>query len=410
MGRRYTILNFFGNSYVGDSVYLSPMFFRGQAMARVRNKKSSSEIEEVADKPIRKKKKIKPKACNLLSSGSTLLNLGLSDNPFGAFLPGHYYWFVGDSDTGKTIFSMTCFAEALQHQRFKNCDLIYDNVEGGMLMDLDNLFNENLSEQILPPSRDEYGMPVSSYSIEDFYFHVDDRIKLAKHSGNPFIYILDSMDGLTSVAADDKFDQQKDAYRRGKTVAGSYGDGKAKKNSEGLRKVLKGLRDTKSILIIISQTRDNISGRGFQTKTVSGGHSLKFYATTQIWTSLAGTLKRSYKGKDRQIGINVKIQVRKNRITGRKHDLSVDIYHSLGIDDIGSCIDYLIMEKWWTKKKQSIIAKEFGVTASRDKLISHIEENGLYKDLQKITGRCWHEIQNAVKLKRRNRYALENKE
>jgi len=374
-------------------------------MPRIRKKKTEiSEIEKVADKPI-KKEKTKAKTSNLLSSGSTLLNLSMSNNPFGAFLAGHYYWLVGDSDTGKTIMSMTCFAEALQHPRFKKYDLIFDNVEDGMLINLGSMFNEEVAERVRAPSLDESGEYRSSYSIEDFYYNIDDAIQNAKETGQPFFYILDSMDSLSSMAADDKFNQQKDAHRKGKEVAGSYGDGKAKKNSEGLRKVKRGLQETGSILIVISQTRDNISGMGFETKTVSGGRSLKFYAATQIWTKPAGALKKTFKGKDRQIGIKVKILTKKNRITGQKHMVIINIYHSYGIDDIGDCIDFLIAEKWWTKKKQSIVADEFEITASRDKLIEHIEENNLYRELQKITGRCWREIQDAVKLKRKNRYA-----
>ena len=93
-------------------------------MARLK-KKTSSEIEDISEKPIRRKKKAKPTTSNLLSSGSTLLNLACSNNPFGAFLAGHYYWFAGDSDTGKTFLCMTCFAEALRHPLFKNYKLIF---------------------------------------------------------------------------------------------------------------------------------------------------------------------------------------------------------------------------------------------------------------------------------------------
>ena len=71
---------------------------------------------------------------DLLSTGSTLLNLACSENPFGGFLKGKYYLLVGDSDSGKTFLSMSCFAEAMIQKPFKNYRLIYDYVEDGMLM------------------------------------------------------------------------------------------------------------------------------------------------------------------------------------------------------------------------------------------------------------------------------------
>jgi hypothetical protein len=211
----------------------------------------------------------------LLSSGSTLLNLACSGNATGAFLPGKYYLLVGDPSAGKTFLSMTCFAEALRHPLYKNFELIYDNIEDGCLLDLERLFNAEVAARVRPPAPGTY-----SSTVEEFYYHLDDAAK----TGKPFIYVLDSMDGLTSDAEEDKFDEKKKAARAGRDVAGSYSTSKPKLNSEGMRKAVKTLRETGSILIILSQTRDNL-GFGLSKKTRSGGHSLRFYATIEIWTS-----------------------------------------------------------------------------------------------------------------------------
>lgn len=354
-----------------------------------------------------KKKKIKRKHnphCGLLSSGSTLINLACTNDHRGAFPKGKYVFIVGDSTSGKTFLSMSCFAEALRNPEFENYHLIYDNVEDGMLMDLKKLFNKKVAERVSPPAVDDEGIPIHSFTIEEFYYNVDDWIDVAKDSGRPFIYILDSMDGLSSSSEGDKFEQHKEAHRRGKTSPGSYGDGKAKKNSEGLRTVLRGLRDTGSILIILSQTRDNI-GFGFEKKTRSGGHALRFYATLEIWTSLKGKIKKTVRGIPRNIGIKAGVRIKKNRLTGQEHETMITIYPSYGIDDIGDCIDFLVMEKWWAKKGQKIIATEFDhIGCTRDKLISLIEENDWYQKLQTITGKCWQEIQEASCLVRKKKY------
>jgi len=173
-----------------------------------------------------------------------------------------------------------------------------------------------------------------SHSIEEFYYHIDDALEQKK----PFIYILDSMDSLSSKAEKDKFDETKMAYRKGKEVAGSYGDGKAKKNSTSLRQLLAPLQKTGSILIIINQTRDNL-GFGFGKKTRSGGRALRFYATIELWSSVKRKLSRTIKGKKRQLGVECSIQIKKNRITGRERTLTLPIYHSFGIDDVGSCVN-----------------------------------------------------------------------
>ena len=96
--------------------------------------------------------------------------------------------------------------------------------------------------------------------------------------------------------------------------------------------------------------------------------------------------------------------MKKNRITGQQGEAEIDIYPSLGIDDLGSCVDYLVSEGWWAMKKQSIVAVEFELTATREKLIAHIEKNNLEKELQSITGKCWKEIQEACSFNRKKKY------
>lgn len=369
-------------------------------MSPTRIEKAARMIGKASKPRRKKKKKAKPKKFDLLSSGSTLLNLACTDNPFGAFMKGKYYYLVGDSASGKTFLCMTCFAEALLHPRFKDYRFIYDNVEDGMLLNLRKLFNAEVEKRVEAPASDENGASVYSATIEDFYYNIDDAVKV----GKPFLYVLDSMDGLSSEAAEEKFYEKKEAHRKGKEVAGSYGDGKAKKNSEYLRKIQKGLRHTGSILIVVSQTRDNL-GMGFEKKTRSGGHALKFYATCEVWTSLKGTIKKNVQKKDRSIGVRVGLKVRKNRTTGWISNVETLIYPSYGIDDIGSCVDYLVSEGWWEKKKTRIKAKEFDIIMTREKLILHIEQNDLAHKLRKVTGRCWREIKKACALDRPGRYS-----
>ena len=333
-----------------------------------------------------------------LSTGSTLLNLALSGDSHYGFLGGHYYFLVGDSNSGKTFTSMTCFAEAAKNPAFDNHLLIYDNVEDGMLMDVERLFGKEVARRIRPP-RGTVENPRFSEVIEELYYNLDDINK----KGQPFIYVLDSMDGLSSHDEQKKFEEQKKAYEKGKEAAGSYGDGKAKKNSANLRKVLSGLRKTDSILIIISQTRDNITGWG-DPKTRSGGRALRFYATAEIWTSPTGIIKKTIRGKERKIGIKITAQTKKNRLTGELHDIPMDIYPSYGIDDIGACVDFLVSEGWWKKDKDTTTIKTVGDIGegTRESLIRRFDKN--ISPLRKEVAKCWKTIEEESALKRTARY------
>jgi len=336
---------------------------------------------------------------DLLSTGSTLVNLACSDNPYGGFLKGKYYFIVGDSASGKTFFSMSCFAEATLNHHFKGYRFIYDNIEDGCLIDLEKMFNEEVADRMEPPVVDENGEPIYSSTLEEFYYHLEDIIK----EGKPFIYVLDSMDALTSEQEEDKFDEQKKAFEKGTQTAGSYGDGKAKINSSHIRRVIRGVRETGSILIILCQTRDNL-GFGFEKKTRSGGRALKFYATVELWTTIIKSIKKKVMNKDREIGVRIEVQVKKNRITGRRLSVEVAIYPSYGIDDTTSCIEYLVSEGWWKVSKQKIEATEFNKSMSMRKLIQYIEANGLLPQLRAIVGSCWAKVQEECSLRRKKRY------
>lgn len=345
-----------------------------------------------------------------LSTGSTLLNLACTGYPERGFIKGRYYFIVGDSTSGKTWLSLTCLAEATLNRNFDDYRFLYDNAEDGALMDIERFFGKQVAKRIEPPRfSNTHDVPTFSNTIEDFYFHVDDAIK----KGKPFIYILDSMDSLSSEAEVEKFEGNKKASRAGKDTKGSYGDGKAKVNSSMLRRVIgERLKKSGSILIVINQTRAKINAMPFESpKTYSGGYALKFYATLQLISSVVGQIKKSVRGKQRQLGVNCKVRVKKNRQTGKDRTIIIPIYHSMksadgfhgGIDDVGSCIDYLLDEKYWVKGDE-IKAKGLGIKGSRNKIIKLIEKQGLEKDLHELVGDVWNEIEEACVINRKKRY------
>jgi RecA/RadA recombinase len=336
---------------------------------------------------------------DLLSSGSTGLNLACTDRHQGAFGKGHYYYFVGDSSSGKTWLGLSLFAEATLNPSFDNYRLIYDNAEDGALMDLRHYFGDRIVDRLEPPGGlDNEGLPINSEYVEEFYYFLEDAFQ-----AGPFIYVLDSMDALDALEDEQKFQELKKAHEEGKEVSGEYGTAKAKLNSTRIRRVKRNLRKTKSILVIISQTRDNLA-RGFKKKTRAGGRGLTFYADVEIWTSVVGTIDKSVRGKKRQIGRTVRCKIVKNRVSGKDRTVDIPIYHSFGIDDIGTCIDYLVSEKHWPKRKQSIVANDFRFRGTKDKLIKHIEENKLEEDLAQLAGKIWKEIEAACEVERKPRY------
>lgn len=344
---------------------------------------------------------------NFLSTGSTLLNLAISGRTDGGIPPGRYVFFVGDSSSGKTFLALTCLAEAQLSGQFKNYRIIFDNAEDGALMDFGRYFGKTMVDRLEPPSGKKES-PVYSSTIEEFYFHLDDAFTKTEKNNQPFVYVLDSMDALSSDYEGKKFKEAKTASAKGKDAKGDFGDGKAKTNSRWIRRVRARLRDTGSILIIICQTRDNINADFWEDDQVfAGGRAIKFYADVEIWTSVGTTLKKSVRGKDRQIGITSKMKIKKNRITGKAWEVKVPLYWSSGIDDIGSLVDFLVEEKQWKKDKDGEIdgTGDFqGCEGYREQVIQFIESEGLEADLRDLVGEVWRSVEVACRVERKRRY------
>jgi RecA/RadA recombinase len=320
---------------------------------------------------------------NLVPSGSTLLNLACSDSTKGAFLLGKMVNLIGDSRSGKTLGALCVFAEAARQARFDEYRFIYDDTEAANCFDTARLFGEVVAIRMEEPNADG-----PSSTIQDFSGNVHRAIE----DGRPFIYILDSLDALTSSEEVTRMSK----LAEGKEVGGSYKMEKPKALGELLRVIIRNLQKTKSLLLIISQTRDNINPMSFTPKTRSGGNALRFYASHEIWLGLAGSIKK----KDRVIGANTKSKITKNKLTGKVREVSFPIYYDYGIDDIGSCINFLMEEKTWPEA-----AQELGLKGSQMKnLIQQIEDGNKEKQLRQIVSRVWREIEDNLKLGRKPRY------
>ena len=368
--------------------------------------------EETAKLKAKLRTKSNPQAIDwtkALSSGLTLLNLAVTGRTDACFLPGHYYLFVGDSQAGKTWLLLTAMAEAANSEAYCKHRLILDNPERGALMDYWRYFGSRLADHLEPASRSG-----PSKTIEDFYDHVDDAVGL----GEPFFYGLDSEDALSSEAERKKF--AKDKKTRFKIsvgdddegqIKGSYGDGKAKKNSQMLRVAHNSLADSGSILAIVKQTRDNIGFDAmFNPKTRSGGRALTFYATCEFWFSVKGKIKKTVRGEKRIVGSVLKIHVKKNRIAGRDWAVEIPFFPSVGFDDTGSMIDFLVKEKHWNKSSDDpltykLVAPEFDFDGSREKLVHLIENDEREPELKDLVSEVWTEIEEACKVRRKPKYA-----
>lgn len=342
-------------------------------------------------KSMKTKKKNTPRETSHLSSGSRILNLAISGRPDVAYRKGRCHSIVGDTSSGKSVLACSAFAEASVNPAFKDYAFEFADIEGGSLVDMVRYYGKAAMDRI---------NSWSAETLEDFYDRADTLLK-----SQPTILILDSWDILAPLAQEEQIE----------SGSKSYGTDKAKINSARLRRLDLALRKKGSIFIGISQTRQNVGWNSqFSPKTYSGGDAIKFYSRIQFWTSIRENLV--HPKHQTQQGIVTQIKITKNHFTGWQGKLEVPILRGSGVDDIGSCIDFLVNAKHWkTAKKEVegkrqkrtagvIDAQDLGESLPREDLVAYIEDNDLESVLEEIVVRVWNQIESETIIRRKQKY------
>ena len=332
----------------------------------------------------------------LIPTGSTMLNLACSDTPFGAYIPGGIVTTPGVSSAGKTFHALSVFAECNLHKRFDGYAFYYDDAEERMNINIKKIFGKKTAKRIEQPI---YGYSKTIQAFES------NMLKSCK-TGKPFIYVLDSMDSLSSNEELEK--EMRRALAMAKSdeaaakIAGSFNGEKAKIMGQTLRMINNELKESDSLLIIIQQLRQKMNAGPFESKyCTSGGEAPFFYSNHQVMFSKGGP---PIKKNNLEIGICSKAKVKKNSVTGKIREATFNIYYSYGIDDIDSCIEFLLDVGWWEKKGHTIIANELNLELVKSKLIETIVNESLERKLRRITGEAWLYREEEVEMKRKPRY------
>lgn len=360
---------------------------------QVRSRKASPEIS---------REKTVVNVRDLYPSGSTLLNLACSDSHRGAFKLGTIVTLPGSSSSGKSMLAETALACGVYDPRFRDYALIRDDAEAAYSFDTCYLFGEGAGERIIEPPNG------CSNTIQQFTANILSLTKKEK----PVVYVLDSLDSLSSDEELEKEMRKALAMAKSeeaaKKIAGSYGTEKAKILGQTLRMINQELERTRSLLFIVQQIRQKLNAMPFGSPwTTSGGEAPFFYSSHQVWLNKTGSIK----AKDRKIGTRVKAEVKKNKLNGKLRDCEFDIFYDLGVDNIGSMVDWMLKEKFWERKGGTVYAEGLGLEGTRPSttgatgtLVEQIEEQNLEGALSKLVAECWREIEDSLMLNRKPRF------
>lgn len=349
----------------------------------------------------------------LLPTGSTLLNLALAENPYGGWAKGSIANVIGDSHAGKSFLVWQTLAELANSSYYDGYGLYYDDCESALHFNVVKLFGAAADERV------NYGDDFRSELVEKCFFRIKSLLKPVKGKArpDPVVYVVDSLDGLSS--------EEEVGKKESEIGKRDYPD-KPRILSEQLKQVASLVAETRSLVLVVSQTRQNIGVMFGAKKRRSGGDALRFYSTHEMWLAVRGHIRV----KDKDVGTQIRIRITKNKLTGKQREVELPILVDYGIDDIGSMVDWMLAEKFWVhkrpdkqdkkpdkrrtalpedegdKKESKVInaSADLGFDGTREELIRGIEEKGKADDLRQLVGDCWMQVEDDLSSKRRPRY------
>lgn len=256
------------------------------------------------------------KGLPFVSSGCGLLDCGLG----GGYVLGRIANIVGDKSTGKTLQTIETGINFLR--QYEDGVLRYAEAESA--------FDDEYAAALgWPVDRVERPKAGEVRTVEGFFKDVETTLK--RLDGHPCLYIVDSLDALSSEA-----EMKRDFGEA------TYGQEKAKMMSEGFRKLVDRIETSRMLLLVISQVRDNIGAMFGETKTRSGGKALDFYASQIVWLADLGKIKRTVAGIDRVIGLKIKANIKKNKVGLAHRTVEYPIIFGYGIDDVQAGLQWLL--------------------------------------------------------------------
>lgn len=384
-------------------------------------------------------------------TGCKLIDLVVGGNKgvYG-FPAGKFINIVGDKSAGKTFLANEIIASNYYSFPKDKFRWVYDDCESGYSFDTNAMYGFDIMGD----------NPIHSTTVEEAFCNISDFADSLK-KGQFGIYVLDSLDALTSAEQDTHAEERLKAFHSDKEYdKGSYNMGKQKYLSQEFCPQLCSKIQNKNILvIIISQIRENIDMFSFEKFSRSGGKAIDFYAHTVLWLA---TMKKIVK-KERAVGVVVKAKVTKSKTPRPFRDCIFSFLYDYGLDDTGTSVDYLFdlrTEKGELNTKAKALqwdgdggldlvklkkfldeaelsdafekskyfdgkptaedifdfvqskkayrekyAEKFGVSMTREELIAYVEDNDLGEELSARVEKKWEDFEDSLKTTRRKKYS-----
>jgi recombination protein RecA len=252
-----------------------------------------------------------------VSTGSTILDLAISNRKNGGFPVGRVCEITGLEQSGKSLLA----AHTLLNTQKKGGLAVYIDTENALSTEFLSAIGLNLKEMLYIPLE----------TVEDIFETVETIIEKVRSSDKNRLVtiVVDSIAGAstkTEMAAD--FD--KDGYATAKALI----------ISKAMRKITNLIGRERICLIFTNQLRQKLNAPAFSDPwTTPGGKGIPFHASVRIRLSSVGAIKAKINGVEEVVGAKVKAKLVKNRCGPPSRTAEYSVYFDSGIDDYSSWLE-----------------------------------------------------------------------
>ena len=245
-----------------------------------------------------------------VSTGSTMLDLAISNKPNGGIAVGRITELNGLESSGKSLLGAHMLAETQK----KGGVAVYIDTETAVStefltaigVDVDNMLYLHLE------------------TVEDIFHAIEEIVaKVRESDRDRLVTILVDSLAAASTNVEMEADFDKDGWATSKAII----------ISKAMRKITQMIGRQQIALVFTNQLRQKLGVMFGDTWTTSGGKALPFHASTRIRLKNTGQIKDK---KNNTIGMKMRAQVIKNRLGPPMRHADFELYFETGIDDDGS--------------------------------------------------------------------------
>lgn len=291
-----------------------------------------------------------------ISTGSSLLDLAISNRKDGGLPVGRIAELNGLEGTGKSLIAAHILASTQK--------------KGGLGIMIDTEFAAAPAFWTAVGVNIKDLVYVNLVTVEEIFSKIEQAIGVARKTFPDKIVtiIVDSL-AMASCETEMESEHGKDGYNTSKAII----------ISKALRKIT-GLIGRQRILVVFTnQLRMNMNAGPFGDKwVVPGGKAMGFAASIRVRLSSTGNIKKS----EKVIGNECKAVVTKNRMGPPKRIAEFEIHFDSGIQNLKSWLDFLVTAGFATKagQKYSIKLPSGNVTVTATEFVEKINTDPAFKD------------------------------